>query len=80
MLRTARDPDGETARQTGKVYLEGMLDDLEGVLVEVARSPAQVGRHDLDELRERIEDDALLFKVRAMTTEIRGRQQTLMSQ
>jgi hypothetical protein len=65
----------QTARQTGELQLVNMLDDLEGVLVEVARAPDAVDPRDADFLRARIEDDALLFKVRAVATDIRGRQQ-----
>jgi hypothetical protein len=66
----------QTARQTGDLHFANMLDDLEGVLVEVAAAPVE--RTDVDFLREQIEDDALLFKVRAVATEIRGRQRQLM--
>jgi hypothetical protein len=68
----------QTVRQTGETRLVDVLDDLEGVLVEVARSPDTLTRRDLQFLRERIEDDALLFRVRAATSDIEGRQMTLM--
>jgi hypothetical protein len=70
----------QTARQTGEVQLANMLEDLEPALVEMAVAPAETDRRDFDFLRTRIEDDALLFKVRAVTSEIRGRQQRLMYQ
>lgn len=70
----------QTARQTGQIHLVDMLDDLEGVLVEVATAPPAVDEGEVDRLRARIEDDALLFKVRAIATDIRGRQQVLMRQ
>jgi hypothetical protein len=50
-----------------------MLDDLEPVLVEVARSPVRLDQQDRDWLRTRIDDDNLLFKVRAVTSDIRER-------
>jgi hypothetical protein len=64
----------QTARQTGELQVANMLEDLEGVLVEVAASPDAVDRRNVDFLRDRIEDDALLFKVRAVASDIRGRQ------
>jgi anti-sigma factor RsiW len=67
-----------TARQTGELQVANMLDDLEGVLVEVATTPEAVDRRNVDFLRARIEDDALLFKVRAVASDIRGRQTRLM--
>jgi hypothetical protein len=69
----------QTARQTGDVEFAQLLDDLEGVLVEVARSPEPLDREDFESLRARIDDDGLLFKVRAVTTEVRDRQQTLIA-
>jgi hypothetical protein len=69
-----------TAQQTGDLQFVQLLDDLEGVLVEVARSPDTRDQEDFDFLRARIDDDDLLFKVRAVTAEVRDRQQTLMTQ
>jgi hypothetical protein len=67
----------QTARQTGELQVANMLEDLEGVLVEVATAPEAVDRRNVDFLRARIEDDALLFKVRAVASDIRGRQTRL---
>ena len=66
----------ETARQNGDVRLVQMLEDLESVLVEVARSPEHVKANDLRSLRAHIDADGLLFKVRAVAKEIRDRQKT----
>lgn len=62
-----------TAEDTGHPRLVQMLDDLEPVLVEVARSPERISSNDRAWLRARIEDDALLFKVRAAKNDIRDR-------
>ena len=67
----------QTARQTGDLQVANVLEDLEGVLVEVAAAPDAVDRRNVDFLRARIEDDALLFKVRAVASDIRGRQTRL---
>ena len=68
-----------TAEQTGERHLVAMLDDLESVLVEVARSPETVQRKDMKVLRSRIDEDGLLFKVRAVTHEIRERRQEMIT-
>jgi len=62
-----------TAQQTGHRRVAAMLEDLEPVLVEVARSPEQVDSATVQSLRERIDDDGLLFKVRAVTSDVRDR-------
>jgi hypothetical protein len=64
----------ETARDTGASQLVAVLDELEPVLVEVARSGEQVNPRDIRALRGRIEQDDLLFKVRAVAADIQDRQ------
>jgi anti-sigma factor RsiW len=63
----------ETARQTGDPQLASVLDDLESVLVEVARSPDTVTPRDIDAWRAHIQDDGLLFKVRAVNETVQTR-------
>ena len=67
----------ETAVQNGDLELSSVLEDLERVLVDVAGSPEPMNAQDLKSLRTRIEDDNLLFKVRALTTTVRERERTL---
>ncbi len=67
----------ETAQQNGDMQLSSVLEDLERVLVDVAGSPDHMNAKDLKSLRARIEDDSLLFKVRALTTAVRERENTL---
>jgi hypothetical protein len=67
----------ETAKQNGDAQLGAMLEDLERVLVDVAGSPSHMNSKDLKALRARIEEDSLLFKVRALTNAVRDREKTL---
>lgn len=69
----------QTATYTGNVELASMLEDLERVLVEIARAPQDMKPQDLNALRTRIEEDDLLFKVRVVNDEVRKRQQTLIA-
>jgi hypothetical protein len=64
----------DTARQTGDLHLVAMLDELEGVLVDLAHGPVAPAREDVDLWRARIDAGDLLFKVRAVTTDIRDQQ------
>ena len=61
----------QSAEFAGRPAVVRMLDDLEPVLVEVARSPDRMGDQERDWLRARITDDNLLFKVRAMSTDLK---------
>ncbi len=63
-----------TAAQTGDRRLTDVLDDVQTVLTEVARAPETPDRNDLAAIRSRIEQNDLLFKVRAVTNDIRVRQ------
>jgi hypothetical protein len=63
----------QTAEFAGYRNLAQVLDELEPVLVEMARSPEQMNARERAWLRNRIEEDALLFKVRAATNDIRER-------
>jgi hypothetical protein len=62
-----------SAQQSGHTQFAHVLDELEPVLVEMARSPERMSAQDRKWIRSRIEQDALLFKVRAATNDIRER-------
>jgi hypothetical protein len=66
-----------TAQLNGDVQFAQLLEDLESVLVEIARSPEKVDRKDFNSLRARIDDDNLLFKVRAVSQQVQDRQRSL---
>jgi hypothetical protein len=66
-----------SAERTGHLHVAQMLEDLEPVLVEVARSPKKFDKSDFKFLRSRISDEGLLLKVRAVGSEIRERRQDL---
>jgi hypothetical protein len=63
-----------TAKETGHALYSALLDEVEPVLVEVARAPETLAARDLAALRERIVEGDLLFKVRAAARGARDRQ------
>jgi hypothetical protein len=64
----------QAAVASGNQALAAVLDDLEQVLVDVAASPDILSAADLVEMRERIENKALLLKVRVLSSEVQKRQ------
>ena len=56
----------QTATHSGDLNDAAVLDELERVFLEVSHSPAEVSPLQLDRLRERIEGEGLLFKVRVI--------------
>jgi hypothetical protein len=63
----------QTAVQLGETNVAGVLDDLERVLVEVARGPSQVSMDQLAEIQQRIEAEGILFKVKIIGSDVRER-------
>jgi hypothetical protein len=64
----------QTATETGHGLFSAVLDEIEPVLVEVARAPDTFAPGDLAALRSRIVEGDLLFKVRAAARGARDRQ------
>jgi hypothetical protein len=67
----------QTAAHSGDTADARLLEDLERVLLEIAHSPAQLSSPELARIKERIEDQGLLFKVRIIRTNLRQKEQTL---
>jgi hypothetical protein len=63
----------QTAVQLGQTRVAGLLDDLERVLVEVARGPSQVSMAQLAEIQQRIDAQGILFKMKIVNSTITGR-------
>lgn len=56
----------QTAMATGETGLASLLEDLERVLVEIVHSPGEVSAAQLEDLRERIRSQGLIFKMRVV--------------
>ena len=65
----------ETAKQTGNLQLASLLDELEMVLVEIARGPEALSTKQLEDLRTQIDEQELIFKLRVLAAEVKARQQ-----
>ena len=57
----------QITRREGRPMLSSLLDDLEPFLLELAHSPSEMPAEDLADLRARIEEQALLFKMRVVS-------------
>ena len=56
----------QSARHGGRKRLATLLDELEPFLLELAHAPDETSPEELQALRDRIEEQALLFKVRIL--------------
>jgi hypothetical protein len=57
----------QITRRGGRPMLSSLLDDLEPFLLELAHSPTEIPAADLADLRARLEEQALLFKMRVVS-------------
>lgn len=57
----------QITRRGGRPMLSSLLDDLEPFLLEIAHSPSEIPEEDLADLRARLEEQALLFKMRVVS-------------
>lgn len=64
----------QTAASTGDGPVSSLLEELELVLMDVARGPSQLSPPEVEELRRKLEAQGILFKIRVMNTAVRGRQ------
>ncbi|HYP12484.1 MAG TPA: hypothetical protein VEQ63_01055, partial [Bryobacteraceae bacterium] len=63
----------QTASAAGDDSLATLLEDLERVLAEVAHSSSEVSVDQLDEIRQRIEGQGLIFKMRVVESTLKTR-------
>jgi hypothetical protein len=63
----------QTAAHTGNTAVASVLDDLDRVLLDIAHAPSKISSGELEKLRQRLEADGILFKVRVMGSNVRSR-------
>jgi hypothetical protein len=64
----------QSAAQAGESSLASVLDELERVLIEIANQPPDVTSGELREIRRRIDEEDLLFKIRVLSSQVRSRE------
>jgi hypothetical protein len=64
-----------TANEAGERMVADVLDDLERVLVEIANSPSKLSGAEFRQIRERVEAQGIVFKIRVLDSQVRQREQ-----
>ncbi len=64
----------QTAAETGDATVATVLDDLERVLVEIANSPSELSTAEFERVRQRIDAQGIIFKVRVLGEHVRERE------
>jgi hypothetical protein len=64
----------QTAEHTGDTAIAGVLDDLDRVLLEIAHAPSRMSPGDLQKLRQRLEAEGILYKIRVLGSNVRNQE------
>ncbi len=62
----------QTALHTGDQVVAGLLDDLQRVLLEIAHAPSRLGPAQVEELRQRLRAEGILFRIRVLDSTVRN--------
>jgi hypothetical protein len=62
----------QTAMRRGEAGVASVLDDLERVLMEISHAPSSLSEDELDGLRQRLEAEGILFKIRVLGSNVRN--------
>ena len=61
----------QTAEHTGNAAVAGTLDEIDRVLLDIARGPSEVSRTELEGLQQRLKAEGILFKIRVLGSKVR---------
>jgi hypothetical protein len=63
----------QTAAHTGDSAVTNVLDDIDRVLMDIARGPSELSPAELDTVRRRLEAEGILLKIRVLSSTVRSR-------
>ena len=69
----------QTALQVRDTAVADVLDELERLLVDLSHRPTTVSEREFDDIRQRIESQGILFKVRIIGSQVRQRERAVES-
>jgi len=61
----------QTAEHTGDAAVANVLDDLDRVLLNIANGPSEVSSAELEDLRQKLKAEGILFKIRVLGSNVR---------
>jgi hypothetical protein len=67
----------QTAEHTGDTAVASVLDDLDRVLLNIANGPSEVSPADLDDLRQKLKAEGILFKIRVLGSNVRTQEKDM---
>ena len=64
----------QTAAHTGDAAVGSVLDELERVLLDITHAPSRLSAGELEKLRQRLEAEGILFKIRVLGSNVRNQE------
>jgi hypothetical protein len=64
----------QTAGHTGDAAVASVLDELERVLLDITHAPSRLSPGELEKLRQRLEAEGILFKIRVLGSNVRNQE------
>jgi hypothetical protein len=65
----------QTALYSGQAGVANVLEELERALLDIARAPSSISPQELEELRQRLEAEGILFKIRVLGSNVRSKEE-----
>jgi hypothetical protein len=65
----------QTADHTGDTAVSTVLDELDRVLLDIAHSPSKLSPGDLEQFRQRLKAEGILFKIRVLGSNVRNQEE-----
>jgi hypothetical protein len=65
----------QTAEHTGDSAVAGVLEELDRVLLDITHAPSRITPIELEGLRQRLEAEGILFKIRVMGSNVRNQEE-----
>ena len=65
----------QTANHTGDPAVSNVLDELDRVLLDIAHSPSRLSPEDLEQFRQRLQAEGILFKIRVLGSNVRNQEE-----
>jgi len=66
----------QTAASTGDTSVTAILDEIERVMLDIARGPSRLSSVELGALRSRLQAEGILFKIRVVNSNMRSQEET----
>jgi len=70
----------QTAQYTGQTAVAGVLEELERVLLDITHTPSEISPQELEGLRQRLQSEGILFKIRVLRSNVTTQQQPVPSE